>query len=129
MGENHRIIDSNNISPLEFVARSLEGGEKRSCTTPGSDVGKKSTIAHRVGSNMEAEGRVRTRDTDGPGEGLRKRVTSESEICKGRFSGVSRKGGTITDALKMLNIRREIRDREVVHSLIETNMGGNLDAT
>jgi hypothetical protein len=29
----------------------------------------------------------------------------------------------------MLNIRRESRDREVIHPLIETNMGGNLDTT
>jgi hypothetical protein len=99
MGENQRIIDCNDVSPLDFVLRSLEGGEKRGRTTPWSDVGNKSTIAHGVRSNMEAEGRLRTRDTDRPGEGLRKRVTSESEVSKGCFISVSRKWGSITDAL------------------------------
>ncbi len=129
-GENHRIINRNDIGALYFVARSLERGEKRGHTTPGIDIGnKEGTIAHGVGSNTEAEGWCRARDTDRPGEGLRKRVTSESEVSEGGVISVSRKRGTISDTLKMLNIRRESRDQEVIHPLIETNMGGNLDTT
>ena len=127
-GENHRIIDCNDIGALYLVARSLERGEKRGHTTVCSDIGDKGTIAHGVGGNMEAEGRLRARDTYRLGEGLGKRVTRESEVSEGGVSSVSRKRGTIADTLQMLNVRRESRDREIIHALIKTNMGGNLDA-
>jgi hypothetical protein len=72
-GENHRIIDCNDIGALYLVARSLERGEKRGHTTVCSDIGDKGTIAHGVGGNMEAEGRLRARDTYRLGEGLGKK--------------------------------------------------------